>query len=164
MMTSSGMKTLTTRRFNDLIGLGYEGYPTLLALALFAWHSQRSKGRDARGVLKDALVGSDWFKKKMARIVVDSLDSRGYLEFECQNPIWRPMGWLRCPRGWRLTVRGCERLQGLLQNIGLTLEDVLGQPSPLDVKNLIDSRIKAVYREHWERVRQYEEATREVGL
>jgi hypothetical protein len=151
------------RRFNDLIGLGYEGYPTLLALALYAWHEKRGQRRSASSMLYEVLPGSDWFREKAARGVVSSLDSRGYLEFECQSLIWRPGGWRRCPKEWRLTVRGYERLQGLLQNIGLTLEDVLGQPSPLDVKKLIDSRIKAVYREHWERVRRYEEVVAGEG-
>jgi hypothetical protein len=159
------MTALTTRRFNDPVGLGYEGYPVLLALALYAWHERRGVRVSARSVLTEVLAGSDWFKKKVAEEVVWCLDSRGYLEFECQSPMWRPLGWRRCPRDWKLTVRGYERLQELLQNIGLTLDDVLRQPSPLNVKNLIDGRIKSIYKEHWERVRCYMEvAAREVGL
>jgi hypothetical protein len=151
------------RRFDDLVGLGWQGYPVLLALALLVWHEKRGQRRSASSILHEVLPGSDWFREKAARGVVSSLDSWGYLEFECQSPMWRPMGWRRCPRAWRLTVRGYERLQGLLQNIGLTLEDVLGQPSPLDVKNLVDSRIKAVYKEHWERVKRYMEAVAGEG-
>jgi hypothetical protein len=151
------------RRFNDLVGLGYEGYPTLLALALLAWYEKRGVRRSARSVLIEVLAGSDWFKKKVAEDVVSYLDSRGYLEFECQSPVWRPLGWRRCPKDWRVTVRGYERLQQLLSNLGITVEDVLGQPSPLDVKNLIDSRIKTVYREHWARVKRYMEVVGEGG-
>jgi hypothetical protein len=159
------MIVLTTRRFNDLVGLGYEGYPTLLALALYAWHSRHSKGRDARFILYDILVGSKWFKSRVAGNIISILDSLGYLEFNCQTPTWRPLGWRRCPRDWRVTIRGYERLGELLSNLNLTLDDILKQPSPLEVKKLIDGRIRAIYREHWERVRRYEEyVSREVGL
>jgi hypothetical protein len=151
------------RRFDDLIGLGYEGYPVLLALALYAWHEKWGQRRSASSMLYEVLPGSDWFREKVARGVVSSLDSWGYLEFECQTPIWRPLGWRRCPWAWRLTVRGYERLQGLLSNIGLTLEDILKQPSPLEVKNLIDGRIRTIYKEHWERVRRYEEVVAGEG-
>jgi hypothetical protein len=151
-----------SRRFNDLVGLGYEGYPVLLALALYAWHEKRGRRRGARSVLEEVLVGSAWFKERVAEETVYLLDSRGYLEFACQDPWWRPGGWRRCPRDWKLTARGYDRLRELLQNLGLTLDDVIRQPSPLDVKNLIDGRIREVYREHWERVRRYEEAVEGV--
>jgi hypothetical protein len=150
------------RRFNDLIGLGYEGYPVLLALALLAWHEKRGARRSARSILEEILVGSTWFKKKVAEETVWCLDSRGYLEFACQDFRWRPGGWRRCPRDWRVTQRGYARLQELLQNIGLTVEDVLKQPSPIEVKNLIDGRIREVYREHWARVKHYEEVAGNV--
>jgi hypothetical protein len=153
------------RRFNDLVGLGFEGYPALLALALYAWHERRGERRSASSILYEVLQGSEWFREKRARGVVSSLDSRGYLEFECQSPMWRPGGWRRCPRDWRLTEMGYRRLQELLGNLNLTVDDILQQPSPQDVKALIDGRIKTVYREHWERVRRYEEAVvREDGL
>jgi hypothetical protein len=159
------MIVLTTRRFNDLIGLGYEGYPTLLALALYAWHSRHSKGRDARFILYDILFGSKWFKSRVAGNIISVLDTLDYLEFNCQTPIWRPMGWRRCPRDWRVTARGYQRLQELLSRLGLTLDDILRQPDPFEVKKLIDGRIRDIYREHWERVRHYEEfVAREVGL
>ena len=153
------------RRFNDLVGLGFEGYPTLLALALYAWHSRHSRGADARFILYDLLFGSKWFKSRVAGNIIFVLDSLGYLEFDCQTPIWRPGGWRRCPRDWRLTEMGYRRLQELLSNLGLTVEDVLRQPGPFEVKKLIDGRIRDMYREHWERVRRYEEyVSREVGL
>jgi hypothetical protein len=151
------------RRLDDLVGLGYDGYPALLALALYAWHEKRGLRRSASSILYEILSGSDWFKEKTARGAVSSLDSRGYVDFECQSPTWRPEGWRRCPKAWRLTVRGYERLQGLLSNIGLTLDDVLSKPSPVEVKNLIDGRIREVYREHWDRVRRYEEAVAGEG-
>jgi hypothetical protein len=146
------------RRFNDPVGLGREGYPVLLSLALFAWHTYHSRGVDARRVVLEVLVGSDWFKRKVVWSVLSCLDSLGYLFFECQSPIWRPGGWRRCPKNWDITVAGYARLQELLQNLGLTVEDVIRQPSPLDVKALIDSKIKAIYREHWERIKAYEVA------
>jgi hypothetical protein len=153
------------RRFNDPVGLGWRGYPVLLALAVLAWHEHRGSKGHVASIVRDVLVGSEWFREKVAREVVSSFDSWGYLEFECQSPMWRPMGWRRCPRAWKLTARGYERLQQLLSNLGLAVEDVLKQPSPLDVKNLIDSRIKAIYRDHWERVRRYEEVVvKEGGL
>jgi hypothetical protein len=144
------------RRFNDPVGLGREGYPVLLALVLFAWHEYNSRGRDARSVVRDVLTGSDWFRKKVAWSVLSCLDSLGYLFFKCQSPIWRPQGWRACPRDWSITVAGYARLRELLANLSLTVDDVLKQPSPLDVKVLIDSRIKAIYREHWERIKAYE--------
>jgi hypothetical protein len=157
----AGVKTV--RRFNDLIGLGYESYPTLLALATLAWHERRGLRRSATSILREVLPGPDRFKNKTAKEAVSSLDARGYLEFECQSPIWRPGGWRRCPRAWRLTVRGREKLQGLLQNMGLTLNDILAQPSPLDVKTLLDGRVRELYAGHWARVRRYEEAAGEAG-
>jgi hypothetical protein len=147
---------VSARRFNDPAGLGWQGYPALLALAVLAWHEKRGQRRSASSILYEVLPGSDWFKKKVARAVVSGFDSWGYLEFKCQSPMWRPLGWRRCPRDWRLTERGYEVLQKLLGNLGLALDDILRQPGPLDVKNLIDSRIKTIYREHWERVRRYE--------
>jgi hypothetical protein len=54
------------RRFNDPIGLGFEDYPTLLALALYAWHSRHSRGADARFILYDLMFGSKWFKSRVA--------------------------------------------------------------------------------------------------
>jgi hypothetical protein len=153
----------TVRRFNDLIGLGYEGYPVLLALAILAWHEKRGRRRSATSILYEVLPGPGRFKNKTASGVVSSLDARGYLEFECQSPIWRPSGWRRCPRAWRLTVRGREKLQGLLQNIGLTLNDILAQPGPLDVKTLLDGKVRELYAEHWTRVRRYEEVAGEAG-
>jgi hypothetical protein len=155
---------LTTRRFNDLIGLGYEGYPTLLALALYAWHSRHSKGRDARFILYDILVGSKWYKSRVTNGILGILDSLGYLEFKCQSPIWRPLGWRNCPKDWSVTVRGFERLQELLSNINLTLDDILKQPSPFEVKKLIDDRIKAIYREHWSKVKRYEDTVAREGV
>jgi len=155
---------LTTRRFNDPVGLGREGYPTLLALALFAWHSQHSKGRDARRILYEVVVGPNWYRSRVVDGVLDSLNARGYLNFLCQSPMWKPGGWRRCTRDWKVTVTGYERLKEMLSNIGLTLEDVLVQPSPQEVKNIIDSRIRQVYRVHWGRIRRYEEVAREVGL
>jgi hypothetical protein len=150
------------RKYSDLLGLGREGYPVLLALALYAWHERRGRRRSARSVLEEVLVGSERFKERVAEETVYLLDSRGYLGFACQDPLWKPGGWRRCPRDWRLTERGYDRLRELLRNLGLTLDDIIVQPSPLDVKNLIDSRIREAYREHWERVRRYEEATEGV--
>jgi hypothetical protein len=163
-MMSYGMIVLTTRRFNDLVGLGYEGYPTLLALALYAWHSRHSKGRDARFILYDILVGSKWFKSRVVTNIISILDSLGYLEFKCQTPIWKPLGWRNCPKDWVVTVRGYERLQELLSNINLTLDDMLKQPDPFEVKKLIDGRIRAIYREHWERIRHYMEVVEREGV
>jgi len=162
VMRSSGIPSMR-RRFNDPIGLGREGYPTLLALALFAWHSQHSKGRDARRVLGEVVLGPEWYRERVVGSIIYGLDAWGYLDFSCQSP-WRPGGWRRCPRDWELTERGYRRLQELLSNLGLTLEDILQQPSPRDVKALIDGRIRQLYREHWERVRRYEEVARGAGL
>jgi hypothetical protein len=148
---------LTARRFNDLIGLGFEGYPALLALAVLAWHEGRGSGGHVVGILKDVLVGSDWFREKLAYDAVYVLDVRGYLEFKCQNPVWKHGNWRRCPRDWRLAEAGYRRLQELLGNLGLTLSDIQRQPSPRDVKALIDGRIRQLYREHWARVKRYEE-------
>jgi hypothetical protein len=150
------------RRFDDLVGLGYEGYPALLALAVLAWHESRGSRGHVASIVRDVLVGSEWFKKKLAYDVVYALNIRGCIEFSCQGPVWKRGGWRRCPRGWRLTERGYGRLRELLQNIGLTLDDVLKQASPTDVKNLLDSRIKQLYHEHWERVRRYEEVASSV--
>jgi hypothetical protein len=152
---SSGI--LGMRRFNDLVGLGWQGYPVLLALAVLAWHESRGFRWHVASIIRDVLVGSDWFKSKLARDVVYAFVVWGYIRFGCQSPAWRHYGWRRCPRDWRVTEKGYARLRELLENIGLTLDDVLRQPSPLDVKNLVDSVIRAVYREHWERVRRYEE-------
>jgi hypothetical protein len=156
MMMNSEMLNMT-RRFSDLAGLGDDGYFTLLALAVFAWHSEHGRGRDAKRVLYKVLAGSSFYKARVAGSAIDRLNSLDYLSFECQSPIWKPRGWRACPRDWRLTVKGRERLGELLQNLGLTIEDVLKQPSPPDVKTLIDGRIRAIYREHWEKVRKYEE-------
>lgn len=156
-MKNYGMIMLTTRRFNDPVGFGYEGYPTLLALAVFAWHSEHSRGKDAKRVLYKVLTGVKSYKARVAGLVIDRLNSLDYLSFECQSPLWKPRGWRACPRDWRLTAKGRERLGELLQNLGLTIEDVLRQPSPSDVKTLIDGRIRAIYREHWEKARKYEE-------
>jgi hypothetical protein len=151
------------RRFDDPVGLWDTSYPVLLALALFAWYEGRGRRGDARYILFKVFKGPTWFKSRIVGDLLDQLDAWGYLEFECQNPFWKPMGWYGCPRAWRLSIRGRERLETLLSNLGLTVDGVLGQPSPLDVKNLIDSRIKAVYREHWERVRRYEEVVAGEG-
>ena len=152
------------RRFNDLIGLRYEGYPVLLFLSLFAWHTYHSKSKDARSVVREVTEGSEWFKRKVVAGVIDYLDSAGYLYFKCQSPMWRPGGWRRCPRDWEVTVPGYARLQQLLSNLGLTVQDILQQPDPRSVKILIDGRIRDVYREHWERVRRFEEVAGEGGL
>jgi hypothetical protein len=152
------------RRSNDPAGLGHEGYPALLALALYAWHSGHSGGGDARSILHDFLSGSKRFKSRVANSIIASLDSLGYLEFNCQTPIWRPLGWRRCPKDWRVTVRGYERLEELLSSINLALDDILKQPNPFEVKKLIDGRIRAVYRELWARVRRYEELVAREGL
>jgi hypothetical protein len=146
------------RRFNDPLGLGWEGYPTLLALALFAWHSKHSKGVDARRVLSEVVVGSDWFRKRVVRNVIDSINFWGYLDFECQLQTWRFVSWRECPRDWRVTFMGYARLQELLSNLNLTLNDILQQTNPQSVKKLIDDRIREIYKEHWERVRRYEAA------
>lgn len=151
------------RRFHDVVGLGADGYPLLLALALFAWHSQNSKGRDARRVLREVLVGPDWYRSRAVREILDSLSARGYLDFQCQTPM-KPGNWRRCTRDWKVTEEGYKWLKGKLSNLGLTLEDVLVQPNPLEVKKIIDSRIKQFYRVHWGRVRRYEEVAREAGL
>lgn len=118
--------------------------------------------RSARSILEEVVVGSAWFKERLAEETVYFLDARGYLEFACQGFGWRPGEWRRCPRDWRVTQRGHARLQELLQNLGLTLDDVIRQPSPTEVKNLIDGRIREVYREHWERVKRYEEVAGDV--
>jgi len=152
------------RRLIDLVGFGYEGYPVLLSLAFFAWHTYRSKGVDARSVVRELLVGSEWFKKKVTWSILSYLDSSGYLYFRCQSPIWRPGGWRRCPREWEITVPGYARLQQLLANLGLTVQDILKQPDPSSVKALIDSKIKELYHEHWERVRAYEAAASNAEL
>jgi hypothetical protein len=158
------MIVLTTRRFNDLAGLRWHGYPILLALALFAWSSEHSRGRDARRILYDVMVGfTKWYKERVAYSILDALNSWGYLDFNCQTP-WKPRGWRRCPKEWKLTERGYARLQELLGNLNLTVDDILQQPSPQDVKALIDGRIRQLYREHWERVRRYEEVARGAGL
>jgi hypothetical protein len=152
------------RRFNDPAGLRRHGYTILLALALFAWSSRHSRGLDARRVLYNVMAGfTKWYRERVAHSIIDALDSWGYLDFSCQSP-WRPGGWRRCPREWKLTERGYARLQELLGNLGLTLDDILQQPSPSEVKALIDGRIRQLYREHWERVRRYEEAARGAGL
>jgi hypothetical protein len=150
------------RRFDDLVGFGWQGYPTLLALALLAWHEKRGLIWDARRILGMVVVGSEWYRKRFVRDVISSLDSWGYLDFSCQSPIWRPLGWLRCPRDWRLTELGRERLQELLSNLNLTLDDVLKQPNQFEVKMLIDNRIREIYKEHWERVRAYEATVSKV--
>jgi hypothetical protein len=144
------------RGFNDPAGLGWQGYPALLALALFAWHEKRNLKWDARRILGMVVVGHDWYRKRFVRSVISSLDSWGYLRFECQSFIWRPLGWLKCPREWGLTELGRARLQELLFNIGLAPDTVLKQPNQFEVKALIDNRIRQLYREHWERVRRYE--------
>jgi len=152
------------RGFDDLAGLGWQGYPALLALALFAWHEKHARGRDARDILHEVLQGPVRFKRKTAGGAVSSLDSWGYIEFECQSPIWRPGGWRGCPKAWKLTARGYGRLQELLQNMGLTLNDILAQPGPPDVKALLDGKVRELYAGHWARVRRYEEAAGEAGL
>ena len=151
------------RGFDDLAGLGWQGYPALLALALFAWHEKHARGRDARDILHEVLQGPVRFKRKTAGGAVSSLDSWGYIEFECQSPVWRPGGRHGCPKAWKLTARGYERLQALLQNIGLTLNDMLAQPGPPDVKALLDGKVRELYAGHWARVRRYEEAAGEAG-
>jgi hypothetical protein len=153
-----------TRGPIDLVGFGYEGYPVLLFLSLFAWHTYHSRNVDARSVVREFVEGSEWFKRKVVVGVLGYLDSAGYLYFKCQSPVWRPMGWRRCPRDWEVTVPGYARLQQLLANLGLTVDDVLKQPSPSKVKELIDSRIREIYRGHWERVRAYEVAVSNIEL
>ena len=159
-----GLHSSSVRRFNDLAGLGWQGYPALLALAVLAWHEGRGSGGHVARILTGVLAGSDWFKEKLAYDTVYALCAWGYLDFGCLGNRWQPWGWRRCPRDWELTERGYRRLQELLSNLGLTLNDILRQPSPQDVKALIDGRIRQLYRQHWERVRRYEEATRGAGL
>jgi hypothetical protein len=151
-------------RFHNLLGFGHESYTVLLALSLFAWHTYHSRGVDARRVLKEVLVGSDWFKKRVVASILTYMDSCGYLYFKCQSPFWRPGGWRRCHKDWEVTVPGYARLQQLLDNLGLRVEDVLKQPDPHSVKKLLDERIRLLYREHWERVRRYEETVAQKFL
>jgi hypothetical protein len=145
-------------RFHNLLGFGHESYMVLLALSLFAWHTYHSRGVDARRVVREVLIGSDWFKKRVVASILTYMDSNEYLYFKYQSPFWRPGDWRRCPRDWEVTVPGYARLQQLLDNLGLKVEDVLKQPDPHSVKKLLDERIRLFYREHWERVRRYEEA------
>jgi hypothetical protein len=48
--------------------------------------------------------------------------------------------------------------------MGLTLNDILAQPGPPDVKALLDGKVRELYAGHWARVRRYEEAAGEAGL
>jgi hypothetical protein len=146
------------RRFNDPIGLGREGYPVLLFLSLFAWHTYHSKNVDARSVVREVVVGSEWRKRVVVSSVLGYLDSAGYLYFQCQSPIWRPGGWRNCPKAWDITVAGYARLQQLLANLGLTVNDILQQPNPHSVKTLLDDRIRQLYRELWSKIKEYEDA------
>jgi hypothetical protein len=155
---SYGMIVLTTRRFNDPAGLGYEGYWALIALAVLAWYEGRGKRGDVRRTVYSVMVGPAWYKRRVADGIVSFFHVLDYLEFMCADS-WKPGGWRACLKDWRVTEKGYEWLKGKLANLGLALEDVLGQPSPPDVKNLIDNRIKQIYKEHWARIRRYEEAT-----
>jgi hypothetical protein len=150
------------RRFNDPIGLGREGYPALLFLSLFAWHTYHSKNVDARSVVREVVVGSEWRKRVVVSSVLGYLDSAGYLHFQCQSPIWRPGGWRMCPRDWDITVAGYARLQQLLANLGLTVNDILQQPNPHSVKTLLDDRIRQIYRELWSKIKKYEDEVSKI--
>jgi hypothetical protein len=147
---------LTMRGFSDLAGLGWQGYWPLLAMAVLAWHEGRGRRGDVRRVVGAIIPGPDWYRRRVVRRVVGFFHSLGYLDFACVDR-WRSYGWRECPRSWKVTERGYDWLRGKLANLGLVLEDVLRQTDPLGVKNLIDGRIKAIYKEHWERVRRYEE-------
>jgi hypothetical protein len=148
------------RRFNDLAGLGWHGYWELLVLAILtwlAWHKHHYGAMDVKYAVYKILKAPLGFKRRVVEGVIGSLESRGLLEFICQSPVWRPGGWRKCPRDWRVTSEGYNWLSNKLSNLSLTIEDVLKQPSPHDVKNLVDNRIREIYKKHWERVRKYEE-------
>ncbi len=160
-MRSSGMIALTTRRFNDPAGLGYEGYWAVLALATLAWYEGRGKHGDVRRIIYSVMVGPLWYKRRVADDIIGFLYVLDYLEFLCVDR-WKPGGWRACPKDWRATEKGYEWLKGKLTNLGLALEDILRQPDPSEVKNLIDNKIKQLYREHWTRVKRYEEVVGNV--
>jgi hypothetical protein len=149
------------RRFNDLVGLGYEGYWAVLALAVLAWYENCGRRGDVRRILGGIISGPNGFRRRVVSRTVGFFYGLGYLEFMCVTR-WRPGGWRSCPKDWRIAQKGYEWLGGKLANLGVTLEDVLSQPDPLGVKNLIDGKIKQLYREHWAHVRHYEEVAGSV--
>jgi hypothetical protein len=145
--------------FLDLLGLGYFGYWEFLSLAILAWHKHRVRRRsDVRYILSRSLRTLPHFKRRVVRDVLKSLESWQLLGFECRPTVSWSMGWKMCPRDWYITPKGLIWLGDVLSRLKLSLDDVLMQASMDDVKTLINSRIKATYKEHWESVKRYEES------